>query len=181
METLEAISKVTLQDMEQRLTTGPAVEAVEDLGEEPVMTGDELLDLTSGEEELSFSTDELDSLQLESDLSGNIQETESPLSSPLETKPIGYDSDIPVEEIEIRDYDHIRRIDLAPERYRIAIQPDKSQDRGSPSLCSKLGKGLGPVPLIKGSRSQYLSGGDNALTATTMNLNLFHPVFSEKV
>ena len=105
METLEAISKYALDDMEQRLTAGSQVkESEESQNDEELlqMIEDEetLLDLTSnGEETLSFSSEELDSLELEPDFS-------SPES--LESKPIGYGNEVAVEEMEIRSEDIAR-------------------------------------------------------------------------
>ncbi len=101
IETLEAISKLALEDMEQRLISGPADQLQDESDDEDLLAmmsdDEELLDLTSGDEEaLSFSSDELDALELESDL--NEPEV-------LESKPIGYDDGIAVEEIEIRDED----------------------------------------------------------------------------
>ena len=101
METLEAISKLALADMEKRLTVGPSDKPQEEESDEDLLKmmeddGD-LLDLTSGDDDsLSFSSDELDSLELESDL-GELEL--------LESKPIGYDDGVVVEEIEIRDAD----------------------------------------------------------------------------
>ena len=105
METLEAISKYALDDMEQRLTAGSQVKEPEDTQNDEellqMMEDEEtLLDLTSNEEEaLSFSSEELDSLELEPDLS-------SPES--LESKPIGYGNEVAVEEMEIRSEDIAR-------------------------------------------------------------------------
>lgn len=100
METLEAISKTALQDMEQRLTSGGEAKNAEDDEEELLRMMDEdaegLMDLTvPGEEELSFSDDELNSLELESDLADS--------GDSLETKPIGYDDGVVIEELEIND------------------------------------------------------------------------------
>ena len=101
METLEAISKTALQDMEQRLTSGGGTQEVDEDEEELLQMMDEdsegLMDLTAGEAELSFSTDELDSLELESDF----ESTEDS----LESKPIGYEDGIVIEELEINDED----------------------------------------------------------------------------
>ena len=102
METLEAISKTALQDMEQRLTSGGGAQEAEEEEEDLLRMMDEdtegLMDLTATEEgELSFSTEELDSLELESDL-GEAEEN-------LESKPIGYDDGIVIEELEIHDED----------------------------------------------------------------------------
>ncbi len=99
METLEAISKLALEDMEKRLTAGTSNTPQEDVSDEDLLEmmedDEELLDLTGGDDDsLSFSSDELDSLELESDLSE---------SKPLESKPIGYDGEFAVEEIEIQD------------------------------------------------------------------------------
>ena len=108
METLEAISKFALSDMEQRLkgtsTPAPAAKVEEDDDDEllRMMQEEPLVDLTEaapsegseGEEGLSFSSDELDALELESDLSSG---------EALETKPIGYDKEISVEEVSINE------------------------------------------------------------------------------
>jgi signal recognition particle receptor subunit beta len=105
METLEAISKLALQDIEKRLKASATVEveASEDTPEEE-FTGDELLDLTGGgetpETPLTFPSDELDELTLESDLSALDSDDKT-----LETRPIGYDNDIPIQEVEIREED----------------------------------------------------------------------------
>ncbi len=113
METLEAISRLALDDMEQRLTTKATSEAKEDEKEAEealLMEDDDLIDLTGGEDEgLEFSSEELGSLQLESDLS-SAEQSDEPFfeddsGSFLETKPIGYDNNITIEEIEIRDGD----------------------------------------------------------------------------
>ena len=108
METLESISKSALRDMEQRLTATSGT-AEEDEQEGELLLADEaLLDLTGEKEEaeeISFSTDELESLQLESDLSEMEQADGSLGEDALETKPIGYDNNIPIEEFEIRDED----------------------------------------------------------------------------
>ncbi len=103
METLEAISKIALEDMEQRLTSGSSgAQKAEDDEENLLQMMDEdtegLMDLTaSGEDDLSFSTDELDSLELEADFEGS--------EDKLESKPIGYDDGVVIEEIEINDED----------------------------------------------------------------------------
>ena len=100
MESLEAISKQALQDMEQRLTASSPVEEEEEQEEELTLS-DDLMDLT-GEEEFDFSHEDLGSLELESDLTEELApEKETGLS--LETRPIGYDNDIQLEEFEIRD------------------------------------------------------------------------------
>ena len=99
METLETISKHALQDMEQRLTAGSPEEEEEEQDED-LLLSDNLMDLTS--EEFDLSSDELGSLELESDL-GQAVEQEEPVEFSLETRPIGYDNDIPLEEFEIRD------------------------------------------------------------------------------
>lgn len=101
METLESISRIALQDIEQRLTATTAAETVPTEAEDE-LTGEGLLDLTGAGEEaadtaFSFSTDELDDLKLESDL--DLVETEE---KPLESRPIGYDNSIQIEEIEIQ-------------------------------------------------------------------------------
>jgi signal recognition particle receptor subunit beta len=111
METLEAISKNALQDIEHRLSASTKAEAPEAEAEFS-LTDDDLLDLTgdeaslgdeatSGDEatldtgSLSLS-DDLDTLELDSDLDlGTGEET-------LESKPIGYDNTIQVEEFEIQ-------------------------------------------------------------------------------
>ncbi len=103
METLEAISKIALDDMEQRLKGSAAAassqikEEKEDEDEEllKMMEDDSLMDLTSASagEDLSFSTEELDSLQLESDFGGDT----------LESKPIGYGKEVVIEELEINE------------------------------------------------------------------------------
>jgi len=104
METLEAISKHALQDMEQRLTAGSATSPVEEESEDELLLSESLMDLTEGEEEsLSFSTEELGELNLESDLSAQGDELFS--GDTLETRPIGYDNNVQVEEFEIRDED----------------------------------------------------------------------------
>ena len=100
METLEAISKLALQDIEQRLSATTTAEIAEPEPEDE-LEGMDLLDL-SGEGELedtsfSLSTEELDSLDLESDL--DLLGTEE---KPLESRPIGYDNNIAVEEFEIQ-------------------------------------------------------------------------------
>jgi len=105
METLEIISKIALQDIENRLTASTTAESSESAEEEEFsMTGDELLDLTGGEDlsdtSLTFSSDELDALKLESDLDALDSDAKS-----LETRPIGYDNNIPIEEVEIREED----------------------------------------------------------------------------
>jgi signal recognition particle receptor subunit beta len=99
METLEAISKLALQDIENRLTAGATVGPSENAVEEFSMTDEELVDLTSGEEpsesSLTFSSDELEALDFELESDGKT----------LETRPIGYDNNIPIEEVEIREED----------------------------------------------------------------------------
>lgn len=102
METLEAISKIALDDMEQRLKGSASVSStqakqVKDEDEEllKMMEDDSLMDLTETGGDLSFSTEDLDSLELESDLSGG--------GEPLESKPIGYGNEIVVEEMEINE------------------------------------------------------------------------------
>jgi hypothetical protein len=99
METLEAISKQALQDMEQRLTANSPVEEEEE--SEELTLSDDLMDLT-GNEEIDFSNEDLGSLELESDLNEEFPQ-ESLTEFSLETRPIGYDNDIPLEEFEIRD------------------------------------------------------------------------------
>ena len=98
METLEAITKTALQDIEQRLSAGAKTESASQ--EEFSLTDDDLLDLTgaddaSGLDSLSLS-DDLDMLELDGDLDlmGN--------DDTLESKPIGYDNAIQVEELEIQ-------------------------------------------------------------------------------
>lgn len=102
METLEAISKIALDDMEQRLKGSAATvssqikEQAEDEDEEllKMMEDDSLMDLTEATGgDLSFSSEELDSLELESDLGGET----------LESKPIGYGNEVEVEELEINE------------------------------------------------------------------------------
>jgi len=103
METLEAISKIALEDMEQRLkgsTSAAATQAKEEKEDEDeellkMMEDDSLMDLTdvTGGEDLSFSSEELDSLELETDFSGET----------LESKPIGYGNEVVVEELEINE------------------------------------------------------------------------------
>jgi signal recognition particle receptor subunit beta len=100
METLEAISKLALQDMENRLITKTTMETPV---EEFSITGEELLDLTGGgalsdTSSLTFSREELDTLDLESDL-----DVLGSSGKSLETKPIGYDNNIPIQEVEIRE------------------------------------------------------------------------------
>ncbi len=90
METLEAISKFTLQDLEQRLKPDESGQSLDDEEEDELLRmmdedPDDFIDLTSGGGELSFSEDELDSL--------------------LESKPIGYDEGVVIEELEINDDD----------------------------------------------------------------------------
>ncbi len=99
MESLEAISKQALQDMEQRLTASSPVEEEEE--SEELTLSDDLMDLT-GDEEIDFSNEDLGSLELESDLNEEFPQ-ESLTEFSLETRPIGYDNDIPLEEFEIRD------------------------------------------------------------------------------
>lgn len=103
MEALETISKVALHDIEQRLS---ATATAEKVPEPEVELGDEdLLDLTTTEElttdltggELSFSSEELDSLELGSELDAVTEE-----EKPLESRPIGYDKGVEVEEFEIQ-------------------------------------------------------------------------------
>jgi mutual gliding-motility protein MglA len=100
METLETVSKLALQDIEQRLTAGTP-ETGGELAEDFSLTENELVDLTGGgdlaeETSLNFSTEELDALDLESDL-----DLEPRGESSLETRPIGYDTDVPVQEFEM--------------------------------------------------------------------------------
>ena len=102
METLEAISKIALDDMEQRLkgsaSASSSTQAKQEKDEDEellkMMEDDSLMDLTEGTD-LSFSTEDLDSLELESDLSGG--------GEPLESKPIGYGNEVVVEEMEINE------------------------------------------------------------------------------
>lgn len=104
METLEAISKLALQDIEARLGATTETESADtDLEEEFAMSDEELLDLTSAGESpaesvLTFASDDSDALQLDA-------EPDRPGSSakPIETKPIGYDNNIPLEEVEISE------------------------------------------------------------------------------
>ncbi|GAK58007.1 GTPase-like protein [Candidatus Vecturithrix granuli] len=100
MESLEAISKQALHDMEQRLTASSPIEEEEEQ-EEDLTLSDDLMDLT-GEEEFGFSHEDLGSLELESDLTEELA-PENATKFSLETRPIGYDNDIPLEEFEIRD------------------------------------------------------------------------------
>lgn len=100
METLETISKQALHDMEQRLTAGSPVEEEEEDADEDLLLSNDLMDLTS--EDFELSGDELGSLELESDLGSAIEQEEEEDFS-LETRPIGYDNDIPLEEFEVRD------------------------------------------------------------------------------
>ena len=99
METLEAISKMTLKDMEQRLRSNSAP-VEEEADEDLLFSESELVDLTGagGGNDLSFSTEELDALELESDLSNEGADAKG-----LETKPIGYGRNVAVEEIVIQD------------------------------------------------------------------------------
>ena len=103
METLEAISKLALQDIETRLGATTSTEPAESIvAEELALTGEELLDLTGAggdlaETALTFSSDELESLDLEADLNilGSSEKS-------IETRPIGYDHNILLEEVEIQ-------------------------------------------------------------------------------
>lgn len=100
METLEAISKIALRDMEQRLQTGNSgtepVGSQNQKNRENLLTeSDDLLDLTNSDDlsgdTLDFSEEELNNLQLDADLD----------EEGIESQPIGYDHNIPVQEVEI--------------------------------------------------------------------------------
>lgn len=101
METLEAISKTALADIEQRLSATTKPEAAES-EEEFTLSDDELLDLTAGDTNLDTSSlslsEDLDSLELDSDLDLMSDSGEDT----LESRPIGYDNTIQVEEFEIQ-------------------------------------------------------------------------------
>jgi signal recognition particle receptor subunit beta len=101
MESLEAISKLALQDIESRLVATTTAGTAEEQIEEEVLFS-ESLGLAIGEEltdtSLTFSNEELDSLNLESELDVFLGSGEKT----LETKPIGYDNDIPIQEVEIQ-------------------------------------------------------------------------------
>jgi signal recognition particle receptor subunit beta len=103
MESLEAISKLALQDIESRLVATTTAGTAESTAEEEFAAVSESLDLAGGEElaadtSLTFSNEELDALNLESELDVFLGSGEKT----LETKPIGYDNDIPIQEVEIQ-------------------------------------------------------------------------------
>ncbi len=105
MEALEAISKQARDEMYQRLTAGTSGQKESKAeAEEDLLMESDLTNLTTEGEELSFSSEELDSLQLETDLSDVAQESDLVFEdSDLETKPIGYGSDFTLEEVEIQE------------------------------------------------------------------------------
>lgn len=99
METLEAISKTALHDIEQRLNATATTDSAEQDEDELSFDDGDLLDLTGDGETLDTSlslSDDLDSLELDDDLDlmGD--------DGTLESQPIGYDNSIQVEEMEIR-------------------------------------------------------------------------------
>jgi hypothetical protein len=106
METLEAISKMALQDIEQRLTATTVSEA-DEAEDEFSLIDEDTIDLSGGDEdnlEMSFSmSDDLDSLELDTDLDVDAGvDVSGSHEDVLESRPIGYDNTIQIEEFEIK-------------------------------------------------------------------------------
>jgi signal recognition particle receptor subunit beta len=117
METLEAISKMTLEYLEKRLLGDqkpkvteipkPQMEKkVEEPKETVPVASQDIMDLTLEEPALTFSEEELTGLELESDLLASMDQPQSSPSSSFEdllasSKPIGYGDNVQIEEAEL--------------------------------------------------------------------------------